>query len=616
MTMGEGTAVAVRNAYKRYSPKAVILDGLNMTVAEGTIYGLLGPSGCGKTTLLSSIVGMRSLDNGTIELSVKHKDEVGFMPQEIALNTEFTIREVFHFYGRIHSMPPNKIDKVGAELLKFLELPPMDRMVGNCSGGQQRRISMAVTLLHDPKLLILDEPTVGVDPLLSNSIWEYFMEIVTTKHKTIIITTHYIEEAKNSNTIGLMRGGVLLAEEPPGYLMEQYHCPTLEDVFLKLSEKQESDVNEQTKPYPKKVRNEIPLKSDGNFKMERFKAQLIKNFHWTSRNLPVTLFVVCLPAILFVILGQISKHKGGDYPVSPKPIVLVNDEADCRNSTPYLQLSKNCYPTRPFSCRYISLIGETFGLVNYGSLTEGINAVKTGRAAGVIQFDATFSVDLMARLKDAAALNNKRINGSCVHVWLDMSEFGSTIRSMRELKLSIVKMMKDVSEECGYNRKVAGIPMEFKEPIYQSQDILQAIMPPYFNSVAFYTTSMFTSSAIVMERASGLFERSQVAGIFLGLTITEILVAQMVIQIFVMNLQNGLSFLVLYAIFSYPMVGSYGLAYLDLSLNELAGMTYGFLLSMLIKEEQNVAYAGIFTVLTLFMLTGESNNSYGYLIKP
>ncbi|XP_073990178.1 ABC transporter G family member 20-like isoform X2 [Rhodnius prolixus] len=599
MTMKEGCAVIVKDAYKRYGPKTVILNGLNMTVAEGTIYGLLGPSGCGKTTLLSSIVGMRTLDFGTIELAVKHKVEVGYMPQEIALNTEFTIREVLHFYGRIYQFPISKVEKVGQELLNFLELPPMDRRIGNCSGGQQRRISMAVTLLHDPKLLILDEPTVGVDPLLSNSIWEHFLDIVATKGKTIIITTHYIEEAKNANMIGLMRNGVLLAEQPPGFLMERYQCDSLEEVFLKLSEKQEGE-NEPDKPFPKSQPNDLPLKSEENFNAKRFKAQVIKNFNWTRRNLPVTAFVVCLPAILFTIIGQISSKEGGDYPVSPKPLAIVNEEADCRNSTPFLLLSPNCKLTRPFSCRVIERLDETFPLVSADSVLEGKHAVRTGYAVGVLHFGTNFSVDLMARVKDATSLSNEKINSSSIHAWLDMSDYGCTVRTMRELREGIVKITKDFSEECGYNRKVAAVPMDFSEPIHKSRDLMQAILPSYFCSVSFYTTTMFTSSAIVMERASGLFERSQVA----GLTIMEILVAQMVIQMFVMTLQNILSFLVLYGIFSYPMNGSFALAFFIINMNELDGMAYGFLLSMLIKEEKNVAYAGIFTVLSLFMLTG------------
>ncbi|XP_024085726.1 uncharacterized protein LOC106666528 isoform X4 [Cimex lectularius] len=518
----EGSVVVVREAYKRYTPKSIILNGLSMTVNEGSIYGLLGPSGCGKTTLLSCIMGMRQLDSGTITLSLKHKVQVGFMPQDISLNTEFTIDEVFHFYGRIYEMSIQRIEQRGAELAKFLELPQTDRMIGNCSGGQQRRVSMAVTLLHDPQLLILDEPTVGVDPLLSNSIWEHFINLVNEQGKTIIITTHYIEEARCANTIALMRGGVLLAEEPPEVLMERYHCDSLESVFLKLSEKQE-DTFKDIKPYPSIEPNYPPLQQSQMFNTERFKAQFIKNFNWTKRNLPVTIFVICLPALLFTIISQLSVKDGGDYPIRIKPFAVINDETDCFNYTT-TKLAKYCTPTRPLSCRYLDNLRQLFELEKYESVEDGIEAVRRNHAMGVLQFEKNFSIYLMERIIEQSDSSAKALDGSCVQAWLDMT----------------------------------------------------------------------------------------------GLTMFEIVTAQVVIQMVVMAVQNFLSFIVLYGMFSYPMRGNIGICILLSFLMEICGMTYGFLLAIVIHVEKNVAYAGIFTVLTLFMMTGSMwpLEAIHWLLKP
>lgn len=131
-------------------------------------------------------------------------------------------------------------------LLNFLDLPSQNRLVKNLSGGQQRRVSFAVALMHDPELLILDEPTVGVDPLLRQSIWNHLVHITKAGQKTVIITTHYIEEARQAHTIGLMRSGRLLAEESPQALLHMYNCQSLEDVFLKLSREQgQSNANDQ-----------------------------------------------------------------------------------------------------------------------------------------------------------------------------------------------------------------------------------------------------------------------------------------------------------------------------------------------------------------------------------
>ncbi|KAI5715033.1 hypothetical protein M8J77_009373 [Diaphorina citri] len=253
-------AVCVRHAFKHYGSKSNpnhVLSNLNMTVAKGTIYGLLGASGCGKTTLLSCIVGRRRLNTGEIWVlggkpgtkgSGVPGKRVGYMPQEIALYGEFSIKETMMYFGWIFGMETPEIDDRLQFLLNFLDLPSQSRLVKNLSGGQQRRVSFAVALMHDPELLILDEPTVGVDPLLRQSIWNHLVQITKDGNKTVIITTHYIEEARQAHTIGLMRSGRLLAEESPQVLLQTYGCQSLEEVFLKLSRKQGNDATANNVP--------------------------------------------------------------------------------------------------------------------------------------------------------------------------------------------------------------------------------------------------------------------------------------------------------------------------------------------------------------------------------
>lgn len=245
------TAVEVHSGYKYYGKendpnKKIVLNHLNMSVTRGSIYGLLGASGCGKTTLLSCIVGRKFLNDGEISVlggtpgtpgSGVPGPRIGYMPQEIALVEEFSIKETIYYFGRIYGMSTEKIRERYKLLKELLELPCDDRHVGNCSGGQQRRVSFAAAMVHEPELLILDEPTVGLDPLLRERIWQYLVETTSSSKLAVIITTHYIEEARQASCIGLMRNGILLAEDSPVAILERFNCTNLEDAFLSLCQK-------------------------------------------------------------------------------------------------------------------------------------------------------------------------------------------------------------------------------------------------------------------------------------------------------------------------------------------------------------------------------------------
>jgi ABC-type multidrug transport system ATPase subunit len=205
--MATTSAVYVENACKSYGKKQILKD-LRMLVPKGSIYGLLGASGCGKTTLLSCIVGRRKLNSGGIwvlggepgtEGSGVPGPKVGYMPQEICLVGEFTVKDAIYYFGRIFDMSEKTIEARFVELSNLLDLPPEDRFIRNCSGGQQRRISFAASMVHMPELLILDEPTVGVDPILRERIWDHLVEVTSKASMAVIITTHYIEEARQAN---------------------------------------------------------------------------------------------------------------------------------------------------------------------------------------------------------------------------------------------------------------------------------------------------------------------------------------------------------------------------------------------------------------------------------
>jgi ABC-type multidrug transport system ATPase subunit len=163
---------------------------------------------------------------------------VGYMPQEISLLDYFSIKEMAVYFGRVNGMKSEVIQKKLNHFIEMLELPNEDTLIGELSGGQKRNVSFIVSVLHKPKLLILDEPTVGLDPILREKMWNFLAEAVQTSQTTIIITTHYIEEAVNANDVGLMREGKILAVDSPQNILRNLQADTLEDAFLNLCNKE------------------------------------------------------------------------------------------------------------------------------------------------------------------------------------------------------------------------------------------------------------------------------------------------------------------------------------------------------------------------------------------
>ncbi|CAL8123145.1 unnamed protein product [Orchesella dallaii] len=174
-------AVSVRNLYHAYEDKHPIIYNLSMSVNKGTIYGLLGSSGCGKTTLLNCIVGLKQWDAGDILVFNKRPGSkesgipgrrLGFMPQDTALYGPLSIKEMIEYYGRLFGMPETEVAEQIKFLVNFLKLPSKFKLIRDLSGGQKRRVSLALALVHSPELVILDEPTVGLDPVLRRRLIE------------------------------------------------------------------------------------------------------------------------------------------------------------------------------------------------------------------------------------------------------------------------------------------------------------------------------------------------------------------------------------------------------------------------------------------------------------
>ncbi|MGZ4944474.1 MAG: ABC transporter ATP-binding protein [Halobacteriota archaeon] len=218
-----------------------VIDKLTLRVRKGEIYGLLGPNGAGKTTLIKILCSLLMPTAGAAYVLDKQVPDrhiarlIGYMPQELALYTNLNVHENIQFCGAIFGLNKDQIREREYELLRLINLEGRAKaIVNNLSGGTQHRVSLACALLHEPPLLFLDEPTVGVDPRLRESFWDYF-EGLRNSGTTILITTHYMDEARRCSRVGFMDGGQLIAEGSPHELLKQAGTDSLEDAFLILS---------------------------------------------------------------------------------------------------------------------------------------------------------------------------------------------------------------------------------------------------------------------------------------------------------------------------------------------------------------------------------------------
>ncbi|TMB77599.1 MAG: ABC transporter ATP-binding protein [Chloroflexi bacterium] len=237
MKFQDAIAVRARGVRKRFGTVDA-LNGLDLEVRRGEIYGLLGPNGSGKTTFIRCVAGLVRIDAGTITLlGVSPREAVaagriGYMTQAAALYADLSVDENLAFFARLQDVPDTatRIE----ETLRTVELLDRRRsIVSTLSGGLRTRLSLAAALLHRPELLLLDEPTVGIDPVLRREFWTHFRELAS-RGVTMLVSSHVMEEASRCDRLGLIRAGRVLAEGTAPELIARAGARDLESAFLAL----------------------------------------------------------------------------------------------------------------------------------------------------------------------------------------------------------------------------------------------------------------------------------------------------------------------------------------------------------------------------------------------
>jgi len=213
-----------------------VLPDLSFSVPEGTVVGLLGPSGCGKTTLMRAIVGTQIVASGRITVLGRPaghpalRREVGYGTQAAAVYGDLTVAENLRYFAAAVGAPTSDVDRVldQVDLVRFA-----GRVAGRLSGGQRSRVSLAIAMLGNPQLIVLDEPTVGLDPVLRERLWKLFHQLVSDG-TTLLVSSHVMDEADRCNELLLMRDGELVAQSSPDELKQRTGTSSMDAAFLRL----------------------------------------------------------------------------------------------------------------------------------------------------------------------------------------------------------------------------------------------------------------------------------------------------------------------------------------------------------------------------------------------
>jgi ABC-2 type transport system ATP-binding protein len=212
------------------------VDGVSFSVPHGQVTGLLGPSGCGKTSLMRSIVGVQVVEAGSVSIEGRPagdpwlRDRVGYLTQAPSVYDDLTVEENLRFFARVLGLDGDEVDRC----IRAVALDDHRRRVASrLSGGQRSRVSLAVALLGSPDVLVLDEPTVGLDPVLRRDLWALFHELAD-EGAAVLVSSHVMDEAERCDRLLLMRAGRLLVDDTPAGILERTGARNVEHAFLSI----------------------------------------------------------------------------------------------------------------------------------------------------------------------------------------------------------------------------------------------------------------------------------------------------------------------------------------------------------------------------------------------
>ncbi|XP_075259278.1 ABC transporter G family member 23-like isoform X2 [Convolutriloba macropyga] len=522
------------------------------------------------------------------------------MPQELALYFSFRINELFFFYGKLNGMRNDDLLKQIDFIAELLHLPNGDRIIGTLSGGQKRLISFGASMMHDPRLLILDEPTVGVDPVLSAKIWRHLVYLSSNRGTTIIMTTHYIEEARQANRVGLMRAGKILCEGEPEALIEEKGAKNLEGVFLDLcrqdispgssqektenecdhrenddeielihGEEEDPNKNESEPSKGNSKSGRLYLSSCGKiFNFTHLISCIIKDLILTLRDVPSLVFTLLLPFMqLCVVLITI----GGN----PRnlDIAVVNEDFAPKGSS--------------YSQKYLQYLdaGDWADIKYYKSMKSVQNAVDKDEVAAVFHFLPGFTDAIVTKFETASKFSAENASRSSIQLTLDEGSPLIANLVVKKAESAYSKLENDL-----YSRYVPNQPLQvpvinITEPLFEDVDSFTDFAAPGTMAyLIFVSATFFSSTRVIGERKLGLLERLTISGV----TGSSLTLSMLFVQSFILIMQVGILVMTTLVIFGTPLEGNLYLVLFIACLQGYTGMIFGILVSVICTEEAQV----------------------------
>lgn len=579
--------ITAKNVTKKFGEFAAVRK-VSFNIKKGEIFGFVGSNGCGKTTTMKMLTGLLPVTEGEIRLfgslpsktDIQLRRRVGYMSQSFSLYSELTVRQNLELHARLFHLPANEISKRVEDLVTRMELEGVtDEKAGEIPLGIKQRLSLAVAVIHYPEILILDEPTSGVDPVARDRFWELLTDLSRNKGVTIFISTHFMNEAERCDRLSLMHAGEVLATGSPQEITNSAGAADLEEAFVLYLENAVKEENRNVQPgvhAGEEIKEflwsqgESPGRTPGSPRLQRFWAFMLREFTELIRDRVRLFFALAGPIILLVVFGY-----GISFDVENLPYSVL-DRDKSHESRRYLESFSGS--------RYFEEMPE---IENYEELDRRL---RSGELRFAIEIPPGYGKDLVSD------------NHPTLGAWLE-GGFPYRAELTRNYILGVHSeyVKRFISEmNPGFQEKES-FRIQTRFHFNQDLESASAIVPGIIAMLLSVIPSILTAVGVVREKELGSITNlySTPSGR------TEFLAGKQIPYI-VIGLINFFSFLVIsYLLFDVPVKGDFLSLLLGSFIFIAASTGFGLLVSAF-TNTQIAALVGTFiiTIINAMMFSG------------